>query len=190
MDPTDEVKAIRYDILERYIDNYDVVLIAPQIGHLKGSIQDICQKHAIASGLISSEMFGCMDGYKVYSQAKEILQNYKSSNTEERKIAMNALKITLACAGGVSTSILCSRLVDEAKKSGYELDCKAYGANSLTDEIVKGSVVILMGPQVCYMEDEVAEKFPDIPVRLMSMMDYGTMNAKNIFAELKDEFNL
>lgn len=102
---------------------------------------------------------------------------------------MKPLKITLACAGGLSTSILCNKLIAEGAKYDYEVTCNAYGTNALTPEIVEGSAVILLGPQVCYMEDDVKKRFPDYPVRLMSMMDYGTMNAAKIFKELKDEFN-
>ena len=184
----DEAKAMRYSQLDKYIDEFDVVLIAPQIETAKEEIEKLCQQHAVACGMISYEDFGCMDGESVAKQALDILQNCKIKKKEKK--AMNKIKITLACAGGVSTSILCNKLVEEARANGYELECKAYGANSLTNEIVDGSLVILMGPQVCYMEDEVVEKFPNTPVRVMSMMDYGTMNAKNIFGDLKKEFNL
>lgn len=102
---------------------------------------------------------------------------------------MKPLKITLACAGGISTSILCNKIIAEGAKYGYEVECKAYGANALTDQVVEGSAVILLGPQVCYMEDDVKKRFPNYPIRLMSMMDYGTMNAAKIFAELKEELN-
>lgn len=100
---------------------------------------------------------------------------------------MKHLKITLACAGGISTSILCNKMIAEGKLHGFEVECKAYAANAL-GPVATGSDVILLGPQICYMEDDVVKKFPDIPVRLMSMQDYGTMNAKKIFNELLDEF--
>ncbi|WP_028041894.1 hypothetical protein [Candidatus Stoquefichus massiliensis] len=101
---------------------------------------------------------------------------------------MRKLKITLACVGGVSTSILCDRIIEEGKSNGFEVECKAYATNAL-NPVAIGSDVILLGPQVCYMEDEVKKQFSDIPVRLISMMDYGTMNAKNIFSKLLNEFS-
>lgn len=100
---------------------------------------------------------------------------------------MKHLKITLACAGGVSTSILCKKLIEEGKAQGFEVECNAYAANAL-DPVAPGSDVILLGPQICYLEEDVTKKFPDIPVRLMSMQNYGTMNAKKIFSELLEEF--
>lgn len=101
---------------------------------------------------------------------------------------MKKLKITLACAGGISTSILCDRIIEEGKKYDFDVECHAYATNAL-GPVAPGSDVILLGPQVCYLEDDVKKQFPDIPVRLISMTDYGTMNAQNIFQELLNEFN-
>lgn len=101
---------------------------------------------------------------------------------------MKKIKITLACAGGVSTSILCNKLIAEAEVHGYEAEVKAYSTTAL-DNAAPCSDVILLGPQVCYLEDDVVKKYPGIPVRLMDMRDYGTMNAKKIFEELLEEFN-
>ena len=97
------------------------------------------------------------------------------------------LKITLACAGGVSTSILCKKIIDEGKLRGYDVECNAYAVKAL-EPVAPGSDVILLGPQISYEEDDVVAKYKDIPVRLIDMRDYGTMNAKKIMDDLVSEF--
>ena len=181
----DTIKAITYGNLNNLVSRADIVMVAPQITGLFDSVKSICDRNDTECRLLDMSTFGRMDGETVISLAREALQG-KTLKGEKQ---MNKLKITLACAGGVSTSILCSRIINECKARGYEAECKAYGAGSLKPELVEGSNVILIGPQVSYMEDDVVKRFPDIPVRLMSMMDYGTMNAKNIVNGLFEEFN-
>ncbi len=101
--------------------------------------------------------------------------------------SMKKLKITLACAGGVSTSMLCNKLIAEGASHGFEVECKAFATSALAD-VADGSDVILIGPQVSYMEDDLIKKYPNTPIRLMDMRDYGTMNTKKIFADLLEEF--
>lgn len=60
---------------------------------------------------------------------------------------MKQLKITLACAGGMSSSMLCSKIIAAAAAKGYECECKAYGTSSLAG-VIEGSAVLLIGPQV------------------------------------------
>lgn len=184
-DSEDIVKAITYGNLDQLVARADIVFVAPQIIGLYDTVSELCEKNDTACYLLDMKTFGTMDGKTVVELAREILKG-KARKGEK---TMKKLKITLACAGGVSTSILCNKIIAECAARGYEAECKAYGASGLTREIVEGSDVILIGPQVSYMEDEVVEKFPDVPVRLMNMLDYGTMNAKNILKGLFDEFN-
>lgn len=182
----DIIKAISYSNLNQLIDQADIVFVAPQIVGLFEQIKHLCDQHNVLCQLIDTDSFGHMDGETIMNLASEIMDNRKIKGDTQ---VMKHLKITLACAGGVSTSILCSRIISACAEKGYEAECKAYGANSLRNEQVAGSDVILLGPQVCYMEDDIIERFPDIPVRLIEMMDYGTMNAKNIVNRLLEEFN-
>lgn len=182
----DTVKAITYGNLDQLVDKADVVIVAPQITGLYDSVKQLCDKNNTECHLLDMTTFGRMDGQTVAEIARELL---KGKELKGGKETVKKLKITLACAGGVSTSILCNKIIAECAARGFEAECKAYGASNLTPEIVDGSNVILIGPQVSYMEDDVVKKFPDVPVRLMSMMDYGMMNAKKIVSDLFDEFN-
>lgn len=92
---------------------------------------------------------------------------------------MTHLKVTLACNGGVSTSMLCNKLIDEGAKRGYELECKAYAVLQVEKEI-PDSDLVLVGPQVKYAARQLKEKFPDKKIEVIDMRDYGTMNAAHI----------
>lgn len=182
----DVIRAISYRFLASFLDSADIVFVAPQISGLYETIKHQCEEKDVTCELLSNDVFGRMDGKTVINLASEIMGNRKTKGVKK---PMKHLKITLACCGGVSTSILCNRIISECEALGYEAECKAYGASGLTNEQVKDSNVILIGPQVCFLADEVAKKFPDIPVRLMNMSDYGTMNAKNIVSGLLKEFD-
>ncbi len=101
---------------------------------------------------------------------------------------MNTLKITLACAGGMSTSLLCKKIITASEKKGFEkTECNAYPVAELKNA-APGSNVILLGPQIAYEEKKVKAQFPDIPVIVIPMTDYGMMNGEKIFNDLADQF--
>ena len=83
--------------------------------------------------------------------------------------------ILLVCNAGMSTSMLVQKMQAAAKEQ----------AKSVTDaanEIDKADV-LLLGPQVGYQKSEM-EKLADgrIPVEVIDMRDYGTMNGKKVLA--------
>ncbi|HBG12665.1 MAG TPA: PTS sugar transporter subunit IIB, partial [Clostridium sp.] len=51
-----------------------------------------------------------------------------------------------------------------------------------------GSDVILLGPQVGYMKDSIVKKYPDIPVEVMNMKDYGMMKGEKIFNDMAEKY--
>jgi PTS system cellobiose-specific IIB component len=91
------------------------------------------------------------------------------------------MKITLACASGMSTSILCQKIVKAAEAKGYkDVTCNAYGVSSLKGH-AEGSSAILLGPQVAFQRAKVEAEWAPIPVMVIKMQDYGMMNGKNVF---------
>lgn len=180
------VKALSTIKLDGLLDNCDLVLVAPQICYAYESICQDCENKEVLCELLDMEMYGRMDGEAILNLARDLIdKNEKGGEV----IQMKRLKVTLACAGGVSTSILCTKMIQAIKAHGIEdVECCAYSTSAL-DKAAPGSDVILLGPQVCYLEDEIVKRYPDIPVRLMDMRDYGTMNAKKIVDELFEEFH-
>ena len=101
---------------------------------------------------------------------------------------MKKLKITLACAGGMSSSMLCKTIIATAEKKGYlGTECNAYAVTAL-QSVAPGSDVILLGPQIRYQLEDVIKKYPDIPVEVMNMKDYGMMNGEKIFNDMAERF--
>lgn len=90
------------------------------------------------------------------------------------------VRIMLACAQGVSTSLLVSRMKKAAQTSGVEAQIWAVDYESVRDRV--GSFdVLLLGPQVSYAFDEVKEAVGGAaPVELIKQMDYGRCNGEAV----------
>ena len=93
-----------------------------------------------------------------------------------------AYHIILACAGGMSTSLLMNKMKDSAAAKGIELDIQAIGVNVDRIKSIEPKDIVLLGPQVRYEEKKLKAQFPDLPIHVMDMRDYGMMNGENILA--------
>ena len=87
--------------------------------------------------------------------------------------------IVLFCAGGMSTSLMVSKMEEAAKKLGFDCVIKAYGTNNAKD-YGSSADIILLAPQVRFQKAEIMAKCPNIPVETIEMMDYGMMNGEKI----------
>lgn len=92
--------------------------------------------------------------------------------------------ITLVCAAGMSTSMLMARMQECAKKQGIEAKIIAM-SEAKFEEYDEPTEVLLLGPQIAYLEDDMKEKYEPkgIKVAVIDMMAYGTMNGEKV---LKD----
>ncbi|MDR1469814.1 MAG: PTS sugar transporter subunit IIB [Spirochaetaceae bacterium] len=95
------------------------------------------------------------------------------------------VKIILACAAGMSTSMLTDRMKKAAAAKSLEAEIAAHPVSELPTE-APGSNIILLGPQVGYMKDKITQEFPDIPVRVVDMRDYGMMNGEKVLQDALD----
>ncbi len=83
-------------------------------------------------------------------------------------------RIMLVCAAGMSTSLLVTKMQAAAEAEGLEAEIFAVSAD--TNAPVD---VLLLGPQVRYMQNEFETKLT-IPVAVIDMRDYGTMNGEAV----------
>ena len=95
------------------------------------------------------------------------------------------MNILLVCAAGMSTSLLVNRMNDAAKAKGIELNIEAHPVGSI-DSYGEQADVILLGPQVRFQKAAIEKmaagrKAGAIPVDVIDMRDYGTMNGKAVF---------
>lgn len=89
------------------------------------------------------------------------------------------VNITLVCAGGFSTSMLVTKMKEAAASKGIEADIRAMAEASF--EKYEGQTdVLLLGPQIGFLEDEFKQKYPQLAVAVIDMADYGMMNGEKV----------
>ena len=96
-------------------------------------------------------------------------------------------KVMLCCAGGMSTSLLVTKMQEEAKKQGLDWEIFAVSATVGQDKIPEVDCVLL-GPQMGYVKGNF-EKIAagKVPVAVIPMKDYGMMNGKAVVDFAKKE---
>lgn len=87
------------------------------------------------------------------------------------------MKILLLCSAGMSTSLLVRRMRQEAEKENINADIWACGDSESYVEIQKADV-ILIGPQMRFLEKKTQMIAGKNPVRVVDMMTYGRMDGK------------
>lgn len=89
-------------------------------------------------------------------------------------------KILLVCNAGMSTSMLVQKMIKVAKEKGIEVTIEAIPSTDLS-KCWQSADVILLGPQIGFMKDSVKETVENkISVEVISMVDYGRMNADKV----------
>lgn len=93
-------------------------------------------------------------------------------------------KILLVCAAGMSTSLLVNKMKETAAKEGHEVEISAVAKEKL-DANIEGANILLLGPQIGYLEDDFKDLYKDrnIPIKVINSIDYGMMNGQKILKE-------
>ncbi len=94
------------------------------------------------------------------------------------------LYITLICAAGMSTSMLTQRMQKAAEKKGVEVNIIALPESKFRNYKEKTDV-LLLGPQVRYLYDEIKAEFEPkgLKVAVIDMRDYGMMNGEKVLED-------
>ena len=91
--------------------------------------------------------------------------------------------ILLVCSAGMSTSLLVSKMMAAAKEIGLEINIKAMSVSECSSVIDEVDIVLL-GPQVRYQKPQVDSLVKGrIPVEIIDMRLYGTMNGKVVLEQ-------
>ena len=97
--------------------------------------------------------------------------------------------ILLVCSAGMSTSMLVKKMQDAAAAKGVEANIWAVGDAESKEESKKADIIML-GPQVRYLEKKMKEKVNnEKPVVVIDMMSYGTMNGAKVLDQAIAEIN-
>ena len=88
--------------------------------------------------------------------------------------------IMLACAGGMSSSLLAKHMQDAAAADGIDAKVFAVPAELIGDDFAKYHPdVIMIGPQVRFVAPQWQKKL-NIPVAVIDMLDYGRMRGEKV----------
>lgn len=92
-------------------------------------------------------------------------------------------KILLVCSAGMSTSLLVTKMQKAADEQGIDAKVWAVGDAEST-EAAKDADIVLLGPQVRYLEKQMKERVNnEKPVAVIDMVAYGTMNGEKVLAD-------
>ncbi|WP_196596255.1 PTS sugar transporter subunit IIB [Pectinatus frisingensis] len=91
------------------------------------------------------------------------------------------MNIYLVCNAGMSTSILVKKMQNEAEKQNLsDIHVEAFSVEIL-DEKVDTADVVLLGPQIRHMLNDVKKIINGkCPVEVIDMRDYGMINGKKV----------
>lgn len=89
------------------------------------------------------------------------------------------MNILLVCAAGMSTSLLVNNMKKAASDKGITLNIEAHPV-SQADQYGPNSDVILLGPQVRFELNNLKKKFPNKPIEMINMQDYGRMDGVKV----------
>ena len=93
--------------------------------------------------------------------------------------------ILLVCAAGMSTSLLVTKMEAAAKDAGTEVKIFALPISEAPN-VINDVDCVLLGPQVRFQKAQVEKLVAGrsggaIPIEVIDMRDYGTMNGKSVF---------
>lgn len=92
--------------------------------------------------------------------------------------------ILLVCSAGMSTSLLVNKMKAAAKEKEIEININAMPISECSSVIDKVDIVLL-GPQVRFQKPQVDALVKGrIPVEIIDMRLYGTMNGKAILEQV------
>jgi len=92
--------------------------------------------------------------------------------------------ILLVCSAGMSTSLLVNKMKAAAKEKEIEININAMPISECASVIDKVDIVLL-GPQVRFQKPQVDALVKGrIPVEVIDMRLYGTMNGKAILEQV------
>ena len=89
------------------------------------------------------------------------------------------VKILLVCSAGMSTSMMVKKMQTVAEKRGLEAKIWAVG-DAQAEENIKNADVLLLGPQVRFLEPKMKNIAQGKPVSVIDMMAYGTTDGAKV----------
>jgi PTS system cellobiose-specific IIB component len=95
----------------------------------------------------------------------------------------------LICSAGMSTSLLVSKMQKSALNQGLDVEIWAVGASGAKKDILKADV-ILLGPQVRFMNNEFIDLANGKPVDIIDIRAYGRIDGNAVLEQAVKMLNL
>lgn len=89
------------------------------------------------------------------------------------------MNILLVCSAGMSTSLLVTRMLDYAKEKQINVQIEAHPVGEV-ESYGPDADVILLEPQVRFQLSHIKSRFPEKPVEVIDMRDYGMMDGQKV----------
>lgn len=101
------------------------------------------------------------------------------------------MKILLICAGGLSTSILVSKMKTYAQSIGDDVLIEAHPAGNLA-ELIERFDIVLLGPQINHKLESIKKQYGHLekPIQVIESMDYGLVRGKEVYEKAKKTLSL
>ena len=91
------------------------------------------------------------------------------------------IRITIACAAGMSTSLLVSKMEKYALAESIDVRIIAVPEKQF-DRYVSETDILLLGPQISFLEEKYKRELASKPITVatISIIDYGRMDGKKV----------
>ena len=95
------------------------------------------------------------------------------------------MRIILACAAGMSTSLLANNMQRVAVERGVEVTVEATSTSALDDALWRSVDVVLVGPQMRHQLPMLAAKGAEyhVPVEAIPPQDYAMANGRHVLEQ-------
>jgi PTS system cellobiose-specific IIB component len=97
------------------------------------------------------------------------------------------INVMFVCSAGMSTSLLVEKVKKEAAANGVEMNIYALGESEAKKDL-KQAEVLLLGPQVRYLESTFKKELAgsDVKLGVVDMKSYGMMDGKKVYKQISD----
>ncbi len=92
------------------------------------------------------------------------------------------VKILLVCSAGMSTSFIVNKMKESAIAKGIEAEIWAV-ADAEAAENIKKADIMMLGPQVRFLESKMKGVAGGKPVAVIDMVAYGSMNGEKVLEQ-------
>ena len=95
------------------------------------------------------------------------------------------MRIILACAAGMSTSLLARNIQQVAQERGVDISVEAMSTSSLDEAQWRSADVVLLGPQMRHLLDDISTAGAEyhVPVAAIPPGDYAIANGQNVLEQ-------